>query len=247
MKRTIDVAYGSYKKKKAGEKIKKRVARKYAARQFAPVGSDSTGSRAITIKYTPPFGYKMKARLSYAEFGSSLNPTIGPITAGYAYSTNGLYDPNITGAGHQPMGFDQLMLIYERYTVIHAKIIVTLTNKDTTNDNLVGVMVSRQTSPNVSAQQIIEQGLGVYKSLAPAGNNGDSVTLELSINPNKFLNKSDPLDDEDLAGTSSNNPGTQAYFLIWASGYTSDTSTVLMSSRLEYVAIFHMPKELTQS
>ena len=39
----------------------------------------------------------------------------------YQFSCNGLYDPNITGTGHQPMYFDQVTPIYNQYRVIGAK------------------------------------------------------------------------------------------------------------------------------
>ena len=37
---------------------------------------------------------------------------------------NSLFDPNLSGLGHQPRGFDQLMAVYEKYTVVAAKITV---------------------------------------------------------------------------------------------------------------------------
>jgi len=250
MKRKGDVGYGSYKKRVGAPAPSVRVRgknTKKARTQFSAVGRDSTSSRAINCRYSPPFGDKLKALVTYADIGSSLNPTIGPVTAGYVYSCNGLYDPNITGTGHQPMGFDQLMVIYQRYTVIGAKAIVTFINTDATNASNVGLLVTRSTTVNASPTQIMEQGLGQFKLLSPSGSNGDSVTLELAINPNKFLDKSDPLDDESLGGTSASNPGTQCYFNIWACGNTADAGAVLFNIRLEYLAVFHMPNEITQS
>lgn len=245
MKRKGDVAYGAYKKAKPGDKIRRRVRARRS--KFGPVGTDSTSSRAINCAFAPPFGKKLKALVTYADIGSTLNPGIGPVTAGYVYSCNGLYDPNITGTGHQPMGFDQLMVIFQRYTVIGAKAVVTFVNTDSTNATHCGIMCSRNTTVNASPTQIIEQGLGQTKLLSPSGSSGDSCTLELAINPNKFLDKSDPLDDESLSGTSATNPGTQCYFNLWVCGNTADAGGVLMTIRIEYVAVFHMPNEITQS
>lgn len=39
-------------------------------------------------------------------------------TGQYLYNINSIYDPDRTGAGHQPYGFDNLALLYNRYRVI---------------------------------------------------------------------------------------------------------------------------------
>lgn len=33
------------------------------------------------------------------------------------WALNGMYDPDVTGVGHQPLGFDQMALLYQRYRV----------------------------------------------------------------------------------------------------------------------------------
>lgn len=45
---------------------------------------------------------------------------------------NGLYDPDQSGVGHQPLGFDQWMAFYTRYRVYASRIKVTILNN---NDN----------------------------------------------------------------------------------------------------------------
>lgn len=40
----------------------------------------------------------------------------------YSYSINGMNDPNLTGGGHQPMGFDQFATLYNNYYVSGMKI-----------------------------------------------------------------------------------------------------------------------------
>lgn len=39
----------------------------------------------------------------------------------YSYNLNSVFDPNLTGTGHQPMGFDQLKTLYGRYRVYNCK------------------------------------------------------------------------------------------------------------------------------
>ena len=58
--------------------------------------------------------------LRYVE-NFTLNPGMLGATVN-VFSMNGLFDPNITGIGHQPMYFDNYMGIYGRYRVNRAYI-----------------------------------------------------------------------------------------------------------------------------
>lgn len=46
----------------------------------------------------------------------TLSPSTGTV-AKHNFVANGLFDPDHTGVGHQPRGFDQLMALYKHYTV----------------------------------------------------------------------------------------------------------------------------------
>jgi len=62
--------------------------------------------------------------------------TAGSSSAGvtYVFRLNSLYDPDLTGTGHQPYQYDQLTAIYSRYLVKSA--FVDLTFSDPTADGL---------------------------------------------------------------------------------------------------------------
>ncbi len=60
-------------------------------------------TRAVTqIQYTDEF---------------DINLTSGSLST-YVFNSNGLYDPDQTGTGHQPLGFDQYAVMYNRYRVL---------------------------------------------------------------------------------------------------------------------------------
>lgn len=48
----------------------------------------------------------------------STNITTNAVTGQYVFNLNSLFDPDRTGIGHQPYGFDNLALLYNRYRVI---------------------------------------------------------------------------------------------------------------------------------
>ena len=59
---------------------------------------------------------QFRTTLRYCEF-LTITCTAGALSR-YEFLGNGLYDPNFTGTGHQPLGFDQLIAIYS-YAVVH--------------------------------------------------------------------------------------------------------------------------------
>lgn len=58
--------------------------------------------------------------LLYGDTNFSLIGASNP--AAYVFRANSLFDPDFTGVGHQPRGFDQLMALYERYVVTGVKV-----------------------------------------------------------------------------------------------------------------------------
>lgn len=66
-------------------------------------------------------GPSLVTRAKYAEF----TITSGSVLEFVTFRLNSMYDPNLTSTGHQPMGFDQLKVLYNRYRVEKATIRVT--------------------------------------------------------------------------------------------------------------------------
>lgn len=61
-----------------------------------------------------------KVKLRYVEI-FSVDPAGSGVVSSYAFRANSIYDPNYTGSGHQPSGFDQIAPYYERCHVISSK------------------------------------------------------------------------------------------------------------------------------
>lgn len=60
-----------------------------------------------------PVATRLRTILKYSE---NLQPT-GISLYEYLFNLNSLFDPNRTGVGHQPLGYDQLTPLYGRYRV----------------------------------------------------------------------------------------------------------------------------------
>ena len=75
--------------------------------------------KRTTIQKGLGFSDGQIVKMRYVE-EFELNPGLGSV-ASYVFRANGLYDPNYTGAGHQPYGFDQWMTYYNQFTVLGSK------------------------------------------------------------------------------------------------------------------------------
>lgn len=64
-----------------------------------------------------------KVRLRYATT-VSLNPSAGQVVK-HQFSANSMFDPDVSGTGHQPRYYDQWMSSYNHYNVVSSKITVT--------------------------------------------------------------------------------------------------------------------------
>lgn len=83
---------------------RKLIRRKRWARKAKPTGLVNRALHPIPQRYI--------TKMKYSEFIST------NANGNYAFNLNSIYDPNRTGVGHQPYGFDQLAALYNRYRVI---------------------------------------------------------------------------------------------------------------------------------
>lgn len=234
--------YGKYRR------AFRRRRRYFKRRRRRYIRGGQRGRRIVRVPRSAPMGRSYKTLLRYCELGIGLNPGAAGASAQHVFSCNGLYDPNITGTGHQPLGFDQLMQVYDHYTVIGAKINVQFQNVDATYAQLCTIHLQDNTGTSSDIRVLLENGNAIYTFVGTAGSGRETVALSLKCNPNKFLSRSKPLSDPDLKGTASANPTEQCFFVITvAPPNASDTSTVYLAVTVEYTVVFHEPKQLSLS
>jgi len=201
-------------------------------RRFPRMGNQPMPQTLITtLRYTEPI---------------SINPLVG--AAGqYVFSANGLYDPNITSSGHQPMGFDQLMTFYNHYEVIGAKIKMSIVpSSEVTGFNFGIKLDDNNTIAAPGLDVICEHAMTSFKTHPGVGfSNGFDVYSTFSSK--KFFG--DRAGDRETWGDASSNPTDQAYFICFISGMTSlqDIGAVPCMVTIEYVVKFHEAKDLTYS
>lgn len=112
-------------KKSSGGYVKK-----YNKRKFKPK-KKYVKPTSIVVKTPSIVPDRLFVKLKYQE-RISLSNTTGALSS-YLFSGNSIYDPNHTGTGAQPAGFDQWAAFYNRYTVRGSKMSVQFANVQTTN------------------------------------------------------------------------------------------------------------------
>lgn len=199
----------------------------------------------LNLRSIPLYPPKFKAMLRYAD-SFLLTSTTGAIGS-YVFSANGLYDPNITGTGHQPAGFDQIMLSYEHYTVIRSRIVASYVNFTGSQPQNVALSHKAGSTPITIKEQLMEDGLMKTDKLLGALAYGSMGTLNMSANIAQFGGIVQLRDNPDYKGTIAANPVEQQYFHVQLWSEDVVTTTCNVSVILEYEAVFTEPRTLTQS
>jgi len=225
-----------------GKKAPKRRAQQ-RIRNDAPQGTAASVTQSgFVIKPMPMFGYRIRKKLNYWTSGTI---TSGASTANsYVFSANGLFDPDVTGTGGQPMSFDQMMTFFNHYTVHNATIRVIFMTNTAILRASVGLFVSGSSTTTTSIEQLLENGDGAIQVLAYAGQFGGTATLSRYLDAARFQTVTDVMDDPNMRGDSASNPAEQAYFhLIVYNPASSATVSVDFQVIIEYDATFHEPRK----
>lgn len=162
------------------------------------------------------------------------------------FNANGLFDPDSTGIGHQPMGFDQYMAFYQRYTVHGCKIEVSFTSFSSDTRTFVSLRpVSATGTFLTSASPIMEQPDVTYAMIGSNVNSPSTVNLSSYMNLSKFFGEK--LTEDEYEGTTSGNPPTLALWDITAVEYSVNAIQLDCLVELTYYVTLKEPRPLAQS
>jgi len=215
------------------------------------------------------FATSMVSTLRYTE-RIEFSPS-GITTQAYTFRANDLRDPNSTGVGGQPLGFDQLMELYNNFTVTDSKIMINwmyegydgpsttggvpatyIQGKAEIDDCpavspvICGVMRSADGyGSGVDVMRQMERDRTSWTVMTPqTGAKVTTAKAQLS----DFFGKQDLVAAEGYSGTASASPDNEAVYHVFcargSNDYPADTVKVVAFVTLEYRATFTEPKPL---
>lgn len=176
--------------------------------------------------------------------------TLDPVSGGVAkknFSANGMYDPNITGTGHQPSNYDTWLSQYDHYTVQKSNISVQFVphQTSTVTPGILGIIMSdggTAVSTLGSLDAILEQPYNKRANQLVAGitvsNPLSKVTRTFSAS--RFFGKTRAvvLGDDAYRGTVTSNPPDQAFFEVYYYSVNgNDPGLITVIVTIEYEAV----------
>lgn len=171
-------------------------------------------------------------KLRYCTTGN-LTSTLGN-SQYQVFAANGIFDPDITGVGHQPLYRDTYAGIYDQYVVIGSKITFTLVN-GSVSPFLAVLVGDDDATISTTADTRMEQNNSQFR-LIPA-NGGYSTDLVCTYEPLMCLGV-DAKDDGSSATTVGSNPSQLWCFALVVNTPDTSSATINWAVEIEYTVKF---------
>lgn len=239
----------NYKRKGYTKKSNNYVS-KYKKKTYRqPTKRYGSTAKSVLRNNAPLFGgvSKLIHDQFYYENGMALSGGIGSLPQQF-YRANGIFDPRVATGGHQVMGFDNMMLMYEHSAVIRSKCSVTFCNVGD-GPITVGIFLSPDAVGLGTITKLVENGMAVMKTIPTNLHANGVLTLSLDCDVRNYFGKkrySDIMDDEKLTGDIATDPLEQVYYGVFgydAHNLNTDV-TVGYDITISYDTIYYEPRKM---
>lgn len=186
-------------------------------------------------------------RMRYCKDGF-LASTAGALNH-IVFSMNDIFDPEYAVGGHQPMGFDQMAGLYNRYIVLGSKLTVTFYDNASSHQApaVVGACMSDDATPPYSTlTSYIEAKRGQYRTVT--GGARVPIRLKCMYSPRKFWGIKDIEDHRLKIGAATvGSPEDIAKCIVWLQCTDGGNQTLSMTVVIDYLVQFTEAKDLAAS
>jgi len=236
---------GKTKKSKGTKKTKGTKKKSIVSSNFNKLFGGFMGKDPV-----PP---KRNYKLNYVQNVVLQAGAAGVLGAQQRFCLNGMYDPDTSGGGHQPYGYDQLAFLYKRYKV--NGVMVKITANDPNEDGVV--LACQLTNPSNSTAyingfdpSIIEERQQAFVlRVNNTGSQKVTKTFYSSIQPLSGLTKIQfAADPDNFTADTSNNPGSVCNMLLaLGSEAGSATATLRVTVDITYYCTWYQRVQLASS
>lgn len=233
-------------------------ARRPWSRRISTGGSDSAYRSVIPRIRNPDFGYpdKLVTKIRYVDT-IALSASLDAIGAN-VFRMNSLFDPDLTGTGHQPMYFDQLCgavgsAPYSRYRVLSSTMNVTFSPKVVTlaggtvyGPFTCGILTTATSGIYAANASALCEASNCKWTVLGEKNGGNNVKkLSVTYVPSRDLGVD--TGDDTIAAAYNANP-TQVFFASpWKVDQNATGGTVFALVEIVYNVEFFDRNEVAQS
>lgn len=196
-----------------------------------------------TIKAIPDVA---QVELNYANF----NALTSGVSVGFnVFRANGLFDPDFTGIGGQPTGFDQYASLYNRYRVIGVYVQIWVSNGNSNNPEMAFILPLSQNTAVTNFRQIMSDD---YVQLGPVSELGSTgprkVTCYIDNAKLEGVTRQAFMNDQDFSALVTGNPSRGTF--VECGAFSVDGSTACVADllyKLTYKCQFFERKALPLS
>lgn len=190
---------------------------RHATRSDGAAGRNNLAPASVAVSRGIGLPAQIRTTHRYCE-SVVVNGTSGAIGT-YTWSANGLFDPNITGTGHQPYGYDQFQAYYSSWMVERSEFVCEVV---TSQIGRCGVMLSSESNP---AATLTSSDL-----MSEPGTGQNGLSYATAGAPRSFLADWDlkarhpDHDPAALSGVVNSNPSTQDYYTFYVQALDGSTT-----------------------
>lgn len=182
-----------------------------------------------------PFPKQLFNTLRYVS-QTPLTVTLG--SARHIFRANGMFDPDQTGSGHQPLYFDTLMAVYQHYTVLRSRIKITPMPESalSTSNLLYVIKEDADVTPTVTAYEALEFPY-VSSAITPGARGQDQVSISKTWSAVRTFG-GNPQSNPDLQGTIASDPTEQSYFTLMVRDPVLGNGIIDLVVEIEYDVVW---------
>lgn len=213
------------------KKTRKRTAskRKYGSKKKVKI-IKALGSKQMLSR---PLSNVMPVSFHYSD-RIALNPSALGAVAQFIFRLNSVHDPDFSGVGHQPVGYDQLSPIFERYQVYKVDFQFVFANRSTTDNQRVGYRVSDTSTTDTNPNVNIENGNCEWDIVGTVNAQPKKFTGSIYINDVHGITYKQYMSNDDYGAAFGSNPVEEAYIVVWGDGLGDDTDPIDVAVHLVY-------------
>ncbi len=206
-----------------------------------------TRTKAISIPGLNPIPRAWTCNHKYVEHDLNLSTTSGS-TEAFSFNLMNLFQVKTSG-GHQPLGRDTFVLLYDSYRVNYVNYKFTFYGMSGSGVPMVVMPRSLSFSPSVPWSLVAEKAGALCKMVSVQGNDAErSLTGRLYPNQLLGITRNKYNTENAYSSLSTGAPDAAAFVDIYSgSRAPGDSTTIYLKAELHYNVTWFNPKILAQS